>query len=287
MGTTMSVSFVASSETYALPIAKEAFATIHAYEKRFSRFLPDSELSQLNTKKDMVVSEEFFTIFIQSHELYRETKGAFNPLLQIARLGYTADFKTLAGTTQHIKQENYNLDFEAIHFDLRTRRIVLHHDHMLDFGGILKGYLAEKISRHVQDAYPECAGNIINLGGDIHTRGTDESGTPFTFTIYNPITHEETPITLHNTSLATSGTYARTWETTAGTRNHILTSDGLTNPQTHIVSASVTHPDGAVAEAYAKVLLIGGADALHNLPAQSPFSYLLITTNGTLITHTS
>jgi FAD:protein FMN transferase len=280
-GTNATISLVTTTEQAAELIAKEMFTVLAEYEARFSRFLPHSELSELNTKKSLVVSDEFLTILNLSYELYMETAGNFNPLIQVARLGYHASFAAEDRTGHSLITGLYNIDFHATTINQTTNQVTLVADQQLDFGGILKGYVAEKISNLISATYPECRGNIVNLGGDLHTNGRDENGEPFIFNIYNPVLKVEIPLALTDTSLATSGTYARTWETASGTKNHLLARDGLSNPTSEIISASVIHKAGATTEAYAKALLIdGNAD---RLPAA--YQFLLINKAGLSITN--
>jgi len=57
MGTDYSVAIVCISKDLALETYKIAKNDIERYEKRFSRFLPTSELSILNKKKDMIMAK--------------------------------------------------------------------------------------------------------------------------------------------------------------------------------------------------------------------------------------
>jgi len=284
-GTDMSLSVVAESQALASLAFAEAFIMIDEYEKRFSRFLPESELSQLNTKKELLVSDEFMAVLQRSKELYLATNKSFNPLVQIARQGYQADYESLGFTEQSIVSGTYNTDFETVVIDPETNRVILQTDQQLDFGGILKGYLSEKISLHIKNEFKGCQGNIVNLGGDLHTQGVDEAEEVFVFMIYNPVSDVDIPVALRDTSLVTSGTYRRVWKTVAGVKNHILLPDGISNPQSDIISASVMYSDGALAEAYAKSLLIQGVDAIPELSKQNHFDYLLITKTGETLTN--
>ena len=71
---------------------EKAFQVFRDLEARFSRFLPDSELSLLNTQKKMVVSDEFLKVLQFSLSLAHQTNGVFNPLVSLSPLGYSADF---------------------------------------------------------------------------------------------------------------------------------------------------------------------------------------------------
>jgi thiamine biosynthesis lipoprotein len=190
----------------------------------------------------------------------------------------------LAGEAVAITPEPYNIDFDATVIDETTNAVTLVDDQKLDFGGFLKGYLAETEARRIMDCSPAIRGVIVNIGGDLHTRGLDASGFPFTFEIENPCTGNHIPLSLTNASLATSGTYTRTWEASRTLIHHILARNGTTNPDTDVLSASIVHADGAVAEAYAKTLLMLEPDAFALLTQETP-RYALIYTDGTVISH--
>ena len=289
MGTTVTISLVTPTEDLATQIATAAFAQVVNFESRFSRFLPTSELSLLNQTQDLVVSDEFFAILAKSYELYVLTEGAFNPLVQIARYGYTKDYQALP-VTEAISVtdvDSINVDFGAVERDVITKRVRLQPNQQLDFGGVLKGYLAHLLANQIESHYSECTGVIVNLGGDLHTRGHDEHGAPFVFFVFNPVTDEEIPVPLTNTSLATSGVYARTWQTTGGAMHHILTGAGRPDTDLLGVSASIVHPDGATAEALTKLLLHRGPRTVLTAVGDDLCRYILITDDGSVKTNIS
>lgn len=285
MGTDISVSVVTLSESLAKTVAEEAFEVIADYEQRFSRFLPTSELSQLNSSGDLIVSEGFFEVFTRSYELYLKTGKAFNPLLQIARQGYDANYSDISDAPRTTVNDSYNTDFTKIKRNETTKRVVLQPGQKLDFGGVLKGYLATKLSKELKNKHPDCAGLIVNIGGDLHTIGHDEHDKPFIFNLYNPVTKEELPIPLTNTSLVTSGTYKRTWNTSTGPRHHILAPDGINNPNTDILSVSIIHEDGATAEAYATLFIVRDLTEVQKIINVNNFNYFIVKNDGTTLTN--
>lgn len=288
MGTEFSIAIISDSEELANTLAAKAEAKIHAYEKQFSRFLPESELSQLNTQKDAIVSENFLDVVQEAYSRYRETGGIFNPLVQIERLGYNASFDTLDDSLKLELNSPYDIDFTKTLIEPSSKRVVLQEGQKFDFGGILKGYLAEILATEIKSSSPLVGGVIVNIGGDIHVRGLDAQGAKFIFQIYNPVSKKsDIEVPLFNASLATSGTYKRAWERDGLKTHHILDATGTHNPDTDIVSASVIHPRGSTAEAYAKVFLsLGEKKALYILQSEN-LTYLLIKNNGEVITHLS
>ncbi len=254
MGTQVSLSFVMSDQVAADAVAAEIFTRIAAYESLCSRFIPESELSQLNLKREMIVSPEFMQLVLRAGELYKQTDGIFNPLVQVGRLGYVQSFNTIV-STMDVDETPYNSVWEDLSIDAAQSFIRLAPTQQLDLGGFLKGYVADHLAQYVVETHPDCRGVVVNIGGDLATRGKDVQQNPFVFYLYNPITGHETPVTLSDQSLATSGTYQRVWRTAQGPQHHIVDAQTQQNPKTDYVLASVGHKDGATAEAFTKVYL--------------------------------
>jgi len=262
MGTAVSLSFVCPNQITADTMAHSAFTIIKNYEQRFSRFLLTSELSQLNQAGTSIVSAEFLTVLKRSLEMATLTKNNFNPLLQVKLLGYTDSYSQLKTNPSKniLPYVSYNTDHTQCDIHEKTSRVTLKQNQQLDFGGILKGYLATEIADIVMDMNDTCTGCIINIGGDLATRGVDELHQPFIFHLYNPITGIELPIAITNKSLATSGTYAREWQTDDGIKNHIVDEHTHRNPKTDIVAVSIIADDGALTEALTKLFLTRGVN---------------------------
>lgn len=288
MGTEYSVAIIGNSESTANEMFKITSKIIAEYEAKFSRFLPTSELSLLNEKKEMAVSRELLDVILEAYQLFSQTHGIFNPLVQVARFGYNKTFDELKNSDQENipvdDESQYDIDFSTTVIDLENSHVTLREGQKLDFGGFLKGYLAEKIAKKLMSDFPQTTGIIINLGGDIHTQGLDEHGNKFIFNIYNPILdNEDITIPLFNQSLATSGTYKRKWLRGGIETNHLLDASGAQNFDTDIVSASIIHESGAVAESYAKVFLaLGNLNAIRLLNNKE-LSFITVDTQGEVI----
>lgn len=287
MGTTVNLTLVCELEEAADSISKEIFGTIKIYENKFSRFLPNSELSNLNSKKNSVVSNEFITILEKSIKLTVTTNNGFNPLTQISSLGYTKSFDLIKNEDQIITNRSYNTDIQQIIIHKETNEVEIQSDQKLDFGGILKGYLSQLLADEIMIKNKEIEGCIVNIGGDLSTRGLDNIHKPFIFFLYNPITGAETQLTIENRSLVTSGIYARTWRTNLGDQSHIVDANNQKNPNNNLVSVSVINNDGAWAEAICKLFLTKGTDlALKTLPPdKNNYLYFVVHKDGSTQTN--
>ncbi len=281
MGTDLSISIVTNNPDVAEQLFNESLARLVAHEAEFSRFIPTSALSQLNSKRSLVVSPLFFSLIEKAKDLYVKTDGYFNPLLQIERQGYTSSWETLGNTTRSKDSTPYNIDPNAMILDKKTRTVTLAPGQKLDLGGFLKGYLAEEEARKIMSDGEHVHGVVVNIGGDIHTRGQDENDEIFIFEIENPIKKTTIKLLLKDTGLATSGTYKRTWTANNETVHHILARDGTKNPETGITSTSVIHSDGGTAEAYAKTLFTLPPTTFEAMTGES-LKYALIYKDGTM-----
>jgi thiamine biosynthesis lipoprotein len=287
MGTAVNLTLVCESEELADNISKEIFTTIKKYENKFSRFLPNSELSNINNKKQSVVSDEFITVLEKSLQLAIATNNGFNPLTQISNLGYTKSFDLIKDTNQIITDRPYNTDIRQIVINKKINEVIIQPDQKLDFGGILKGYLSQSLADEIMIKNKEIKGCIVNIGGDLSTRGLYNIHKPFIFFLYNPITGVETQLTIENRSLVTSGVYARTWQTNLGDQNHIVDTHSQKNPDNNLVSVSIINNDGAWAEATCKLFLTKGIDlALKTLPAnKNNYLYFVVHKDGSTQTN--
>lgn len=247
---------------------------INGIEKKFSRFDQSSELSELNTKKQIQASEFFIKIFLLAQTLYKKTNTTFNSLLSPVFLGYEKDFNT--HHTKFSAQEfslAYNSDFEGIQYDKNKKTIQLQKGQKIDFGGFLKGWTAEYIAQKYAHHF---SGLIINIGGDITVRGRDIKSENFIISITHPITQENIPVNLRNNSLATSGTYKRKWKG----NHHIVDTHTYQSAKSDICSASIISPDGAFADAVSTCCIIWGLEKSLVFCIKQNLQYCFISNQG-------
>jgi thiamine biosynthesis lipoprotein len=281
MGTFLSVSIVTEQKETAEKMFSLSLHRLKKYEEQFSRFIPTSELSELNTKKSLVVSPLFMSVLITAKDLHEKTHGYFNPLLQIERHGYKTTYESLTSAPLTRDMSTYNITIDDISIDPQTNTVTLQDDQRLDFGGFLKGFLAEREASEIMNDDRSIQGVIVNIGGDLHTRGRDEHDEQFVFYVKNPIRDAPIPVPIEDMSLTTSGTYKRTWTANNESVHHILARDGTKNPDTDIVSVSIIHSHGAEGEAYAKALFSLEPEELEEATHEK-LNYIIIHTNGTI-----
>lgn len=282
MGCNFDMTFIAETETEADKYFIQAKTIVTAQEKRFSRFDKNSELSFLNKNKSLKFSPEFRDVYKIARDLYDQTKGQFNSLLQVARIGYDKTFEKIIDKENINSEEiEYNINMEDIL--ISDQGIALGKKQQLDFGGFLKGYVTEKIAKSINSAY----GMIINIGGDVYVRGKDQNKEKFVLEIINPRDGSKNiSLEIFNESLCTSGTYKRLWEIKSlkNKKHHILDYKTRDSTQTDIISASVIHKNGAWADALATLAITLGSREAKKFFDTQKIEFVAICTNGDIIT---
>jgi thiamine biosynthesis lipoprotein len=226
-------------------------------ERRWSRFLPDSEVSALNARAGAVVEVSAQTRLLvrRAIEAWRLTGGAFDPTVlgSLQRAGYSRSFELgpLAVDTPRrafVGCTDIMVDATAVRLPSGTG---------FDAGGIGKGLAADLV---VDETLADgAAGVCVNLGGDVRVAGEPPAGTTWTIAIEHPWTR--TPLVrlgLGGGAVATSTTLRRTWDL-GGQRYHHLIDPATGAPAaTDLTSATVVTGPAWAAEVLAKAILLRG-----------------------------
>jgi len=153
------------------PVAKKAMRSVHArieeFSKNYSRFRPDSLVTQMSKKSGRyVLPDDARPMLDLYHELYDLTRGRMTPLIGsvLEEAGYDAGY-TLRPKTLHRPlswDECLGYDFP----DLTVKQPA-----MLDFGAMGKGYLVDIVGTVLRGyGIKEF---VINAGGDILHGGSN------------------------------------------------------------------------------------------------------------------
>ncbi|MGV3464650.1 MAG: FAD:protein FMN transferase [Heyndrickxia sp.] len=233
-------------------------------EDIFSRFLPESELSELNRSngKLYIPSTILFDLLVLANQFYKETEGIFNPFLceVISRLGYDRSFEKL---DSHKIKERKTRDFvplEPLLFDMGMKSVQLT-GASIDLGGIAKGWTAQQIAYQLQKGGKKKGG--ISAGGDIAIWGEMAKG--WNISIAHPLYLDKDLFSFNvygDAGIATSSTIKRSWKTAKGNSyHHIIDPRSLQSSESDLIQVTVLAPDLTAAEVYAKCIIILGWDS--------------------------
>lgn len=222
-----------------------SFAIFYALEKQFSRFLDDSELSEVNKNKEMEVSKRFSEIFLLSKEIFENTSHYFNPLVNLSNIWYSKDFDS-SDFSKELRWDNLDLSSVVLLWDF----ISLKDNQNLDFWWIVKWYTVDLVSEYLHDKW--YSDFIINAWWDIYLSGNNKNWNTPVVWVDNPFNPDKVFATLElkDKAVSTSGTYKRKWNIDNQSYHHIL--DPNTNENNNeIISISIVADKCYLADVYA------------------------------------
>ena len=239
---------------------------VYLFERRFSRFLPMSELTSLNRAGGVKfkVTAEFKDLLICAKSIGLKTNGLYNPFITPAlqRAGYV---QSAVPGYENDKQIDYTdrlvVGVEKIEIGEDWAQIP--YKTALDLGGCGKGYLADELGRFLKKQ-PKIVGFWLSLGGDILTYGYDENGRRMSVDIQSAVTINYTTDWVIDCSgddyaVATSGTFRRSSQVSALAWHHIIDPLTLVSAKTDIKLATVCARTAFEADVLASCAVILGS----------------------------
>jgi thiamine biosynthesis lipoprotein len=276
----------ADSLTLGFKLARDFIA---ASEERFTRFTDTSELSRLNRSAGawFQASPELFDVVRQACEFAEETGGLFDPtiLAALEAVGYDKsmdDIRAHGVSPQPRSVYQARSAFRAIQLDEPTQSIHLPLNVRIDLGGIAKGWIAEQAALLLSEYAEACA---VSAGGDIFIVGLPADETSWPIGLEDPRAPDRDLTTLHvgPGAVATSSIAKRRWQQGRRQQHHIIDPRTGLPTETDWWSVSVIAPHAALAEVYAKALLIGGSREAERIAARRPeIIYLAVDHTGQL-----
>jgi len=272
------------------PILARVEARMNDLEQRWSRFIDNSELSQLNRHAGdpVFVSPEMFSVVSLAIDVWRATDGLFDPTLldALREAGYDETFDGLADRApfeiNDLASRSSGLD--EVVLDARTSLIHGPLGLHFDLGGIGKGHAADLLFAQVME--DGVAGACLDFGGDIRVGGKSLEGGGWVIVIDDPLHPGEdlAVLGLETGSVTTSSCLRRKWSTTDGDAHHLIDPSTAKPSQSGLAAVTVIAAHAAWGEAHAKAALIAGEVAGRALLERAGLSGLLVADDGQLIT---
>jgi thiamine biosynthesis lipoprotein len=257
MGTTISLLLPKNQLQQGSLLVRALFAN---WEQTLSRFLPESELSQLNRQPgiSMPVSGLFYHVLATALTAAQATEGVYDPALldQLVKLGYDRTFESLADSRfDPIIPGEPGGRWRGIKVDPIHRSVTLPTGIKLDFGGIAKGMAVDAALEELRQAGIQTA--LVNAGGDLAVLGLPTNAHQWQIAVPGREQHWAVP--LRSGAVATSGIDRRHWWQGQEFRHHLLDPRTSLPAQSDLWSVTVVADRCEQAEVAAKVVFILGS----------------------------
>ncbi len=254
---------------------------VREQEARFSRFLPDSELSQLNRSAGRWLrpSAEMLQVLTLAQQMHDETGGLFNPgvLPALEWSGYDRSFELLPADRPASRIALLSAaGIEAL--QVVGERVRLSIGCRLDLGGIVKGWTADRAADALSDLGP----TLVDLGGDMAVRGRPPGGA-WQVGVESPDANSTvaTMLAVQEGGVATSGTVRRRWRAGQAVLHHIIDPRTGTPASSDVVQAVARATSAVRADVWAKTAVILGRDGCEELLQRKPgIDFMLFAADG-------
>ncbi len=230
------------------------------YDRLFDRHNPDSDIWRINHSEGApcTVEPETAELISEALDYARLSGGKFD--ITCGRVTALWDFSSPSPSLpdpEQLKDAVSSVGWQAVELDDCT--VSLPAGTELDFGGIAKGYIADRVAEYLEACGVEDA--VINLGGNVRVIG-DKDGQLFSVGIQSPFDPSGYAgiLKVSDCSVVTAGSYQRFFELEKARYHHIIDlSDGMP-ANTGLTSVSVVADSSVQADALATICFLMGTD---------------------------
>lgn len=237
-----------------------AMAEVQRLDALLSSGSPDSEVSRLNRDGGGAVSADTLALLDVSARIYGDTGGLFDcsvyPLMEL--WGFPSGEYRVPSDGE-IAAALALVDGSRVRAE--EDQAVLGAGQRIDFGGIAKGYAAQRVIE-IYQAHGVKSG-MVSLGGNVQTLGTKPDGSPWRIGVRDPEGGQGAylgvlPVT--DRAVVTSGGYERYFQQDGQTYIHILDPRTGRPAESDLLSVTVVSEDGTAADGLSTALFIMGRE---------------------------
>jgi FAD:protein FMN transferase len=245
MSTDCRVHFQTAEARFAEQFQNSVLDWVAMFEAKYSRFLPDSLISQINTAAGehwVEIDPETEALFNLCQELLFFTRGVFDPTaLPLMRLWNWKAANPVIPTSAQIKAALELVGWRKV---ARRAGAIFLPDRgmMIDLGGIGKEYAVDRV---LQMGVDQGIKNIlVDFGQDVRVHGESPQKAPWCIGLENPLVVGKcwTSLLVNNHAVATSGDYLRHFVLQGRRYGHIVDPRDGYPASTGVLAASVVSP---------------------------------------------
>jgi len=244
------------------PLVAGALARLEHLEQRWSRFLPDSDVTRINRSAGQPVEVDPDTIMLVQKmvEAWHLTGGLLDPttLPALVAAGYGVSKEDPARVTRIPAGAISGGCMDDVRIDAGLRTVAAPREVAIDPGGLGKGLAADLVVAQLLDA--GALGALVSIGGDLAMAGQPSEPAGWRVAIEHP----EPPhgqlgtVVVNGGGVATSSTRSRRWFTDGVARHHVIDPATGDPSVTDLASVTVFARSGWLAEAHATAALLSG-----------------------------
>jgi thiamine biosynthesis lipoprotein len=287
LGTSLEIQLEADSQAAAEAAEGRILAEIDRQAKIFSTYEANSELAAwlATSHQPVQVSSELFTVLRASDRWTEESRGAFNPAVELASQAWQAAAakRQRPGETE---LADYAERIAAKHWKLDAARSTATRlsDLPLTFNAIAKGSIVDAACRVARSGHANIRGVIVNIGGDLRVAGDTVRQVAIADPFHDAVNAAPaTTIFVNNQAVATSGNYRRGFQIVDKWYSHIL-DPRTALPTDQVASATVVAASSLDADALATICnVLSPAQSIALVEANGA-ECLLITAEGRRVT---
>jgi len=269
-------------------------------ERRWSRFLPDSELCRINAGAGapVRVSVDTAEVVRRCIEAWRLTGGLFDPtvLAAVESAGYDRTFEKVSDRPDSSAPvratPSPGCGGTRVTVDDLGGTVRLPAGVGIDLGGIGKGYAADQVVYEMRLWGAD--GACVNLGGDVRVSGTSPDGADWSVGVADPFgdphdSHDSDDqgdlvvLAVGEGAVATSSRMRRRWRRGDHEMHHLIDPRTGEPARTGLAAVTVVAAEAHWAEILAKSALVAGREAGTRLLEAHGLAALLVTDTGGLV----
>ncbi len=256
-------------------------------ERRWSRFIPTSEISRLNRAGGVPVRVSAETRLLVQRALdgHSVTGGRFDPTLlgAILRAGYVDSFDQLGARPRRL-DSTLVTGAHRIEVDESAGTVRIPVGVGFDPGGIGKGLAADIVAEEVHAL--GAPGVCVNVGGDVRVLGSAPDGDAWRVMVESPWNRDApmARLRLRDGAVATSSRLRRRWVRDDGlAQHHIVDPLTGTSARSPVLAATAVASEGWKAEVLSKAAFLDAGRGLELIEALGAAA-LVVVPDGVLST---
>ena len=246
---------------------------VKIFEKRFSRFLLNSEVNAFRNAKvgKYPISKEFAVLLKKADQLRAFTERVYYPAAGglLERAGYDAKYSmTPAADTEKFILPKWSIKNETLYLDGPA---------VFDLGGMGKGYCIDRVAG-VLKSY-DYKHFLVDGGGDMFGT-TKADGSPWRIAVEYPGKPDTAAgmVYLKNQGLAVSDSFRRRWG-----KWHHLVNPKLKKSIESVVGAAAVAPSAWDADCMTSILFLSEGGAYSKAAEEYGASYMVFNNGGTCL----